>query len=67
MMKNNYICDICKKNYEKRDAIRNGLYIDNGQHTKNYCEVCDRCIKKVAEFILKNLLPKQERIENETL
>ena len=44
-------CSICGKPHSRKESVRNGVYIDNGDNTANYVEVCQKCVDKIADFI----------------
>jgi hypothetical protein len=50
MRKTIHLCDICKREFDKPEAVQNGIAIDNGEHT-GYWSVCVRCIEAVSKTI----------------
>jgi translation initiation factor 2 beta subunit (eIF-2beta)/eIF-5 len=46
-----HTCDICGKPKKGKDSVRNEVYIENGENSGHYAEVCDACVKAVGEKI----------------
>ena len=46
-----FTCDLCGNRFEKHDGVRNDVMITNGEHSRSYIDVCDRCIKKMAKLL----------------
>ncbi len=53
-----FTCDICQKPREGKESVRNEVYVENGEHTGNYPQVCDSCVRKIGE-VIKELKPKE--------
>lgn len=56
---NYYNCDICGKLKKKEESVRNECYIENGDFSGHYFQVCDPCIKEIGETI-NRLKPKND-------
>ncbi len=58
----NFTCDICQKQFNGQDSVRNVISIENGAGAKNFPMVCDKCAKKVIEAV-EELKPQTKQDE----
>ena len=54
-----YECEICSREFEKPEMVRDEIAICNGEDSRAYAYVCAPCIKKVVQVLDENF-PKSK-------
>ena len=55
-----FTCDLNGERFEKMEAVRNDVMIQNGDNSRTYIHVCDKCIEKLVRTI-DEVFPKNEK------
>lgn len=58
-----YQCDICKKPKIHRSEVRNSVYVENGEGSGNYYQVCHPCVVEICKVIKERQPVKENKPE----